>query len=125
MKHKEDCFLRKNDIIKKMKYLLEDIKYYGLFKTIKYAYQRVVRGYDERIYWSFGDYLFQFLDPLEEFCQKELKNESIGFNSKRKLIYKTTLEKIMLFKKADYKVENIKAQEMWKYIGENMMWYWN
>ena len=43
----------------------------NIFREIKYAYQRVVRGYDERILWGFDSYLEQIIPAIKEFCKKE------------------------------------------------------
>ena len=52
----------------------EEIKNYGLFRAVKYVWQRAVRGYDEKIFWGFGGYFSTFAEPLKKFCEKELKH---------------------------------------------------
>jgi len=109
-----------------MKYLLSDIKYYGLLKTIKYAYQRAVHGYDETIYWEFDSYFIQFLEPLKKFCRDNITNSEV--DKMRTTIFLTTLEKIKAFEEMDYKDQFKKPNaesKMWIYIAEHIGWYWD
>ena len=48
-----------------------------LLREIKWAYQRAVHGYDERIMWGFAGYLNDFIPPLKEFCEQELTDKEI------------------------------------------------
>lgn len=106
--------------------MFEEIKIYGLFKSIKYAWQRVVRGYDQRIMWGFSDYFNQCLPALKIFCQKEI--ESDKYNPERMEVYKETLKRIEAFEKMSdvnyYKHPN-EESELWKYVGEHIGWYWD
>lgn len=44
-------------------------------REVKYAYQRVRYGYDERIKWEFDSYFSQFIPPLKEFCNESKKQK--------------------------------------------------
>ena len=44
------------------------------FLPVKYAYQRVVRGYDDRLFWSLADYV----DPMIVAHVKYLREEGCG-----------------------------------------------
>ena len=44
-----------------------------MIKEIKWAYQRVVRGYDDRIYWGMDEYFSQFIPAIKKFCENELE----------------------------------------------------
>ena len=95
------------------------------FREIKYAYQRVKYGYDDRIQWNFDSYFHQFIKPMKEFCEERLK-ETI--DEKRIEIFSTTLELIQKYEvmeDGDYYKENNQTDEMWAYIGKNLRWYWS
>ena len=103
-----------------------------IIREIKYAYQRVRYGWDSRIKWGFDSYFSQFIPPLKEFCEEELKkignsSEFVG-SEERKKIYKTTLDLIYAFEnmpdESFYKGYN-EIDKMWEYIGKNLRWYWN
>lgn len=107
--------------------MIQEIKIYGLFKTIKYAYQRVVYGYDERIMWGFSDYFNQIIPALKKFCEKQIPGNE-EYNSDRVAVYKRTLELIDTFEKMpdkDYWNHPNAESELWKFVGENIGWYWN
>lgn len=105
--------------------MLNDIKYLGFLKTIKYAYQRVVRGYDDRIYWELDGYFDKFVDPIKKFCEEALKETA---DEKRIEIFSTTIRLIEEYKKMDY-VDNYKSnnqtEALWSYVGKNIRWYWD
>lgn len=105
----------------------EEIKIHGLFKSIKYAWQRAVRGYDERIMWGFSDYFNQCIPALKEFCEKEIP-ENEEYNPDRVAIYKKTLELITAFEKMpseNYWKHPNEESELWKFVGEHIGWYWD
>lgn len=95
-------------------------------KEIKWAYQRVVKGYDDRIMWEFDSYFEQFIPAIEKFCKIELGSEEIEFNPKRKKIFKDTLK---IINDINTTRSCIKREEMlsnlWKYFGANIGYYWN
>lgn len=99
----------------------------NILHEIKWAYQRVLRGYDDRVYWAFEDYFTQVLPALKDFCQQQLKTENIDLNPKRQEVYKQTLEYISAY-------ENETYEEMWtnknlstllEYVGKNIGTYWD
>ncbi len=94
------------------------------FREIKYAYQRVRYGFDERLYWEFESYFAQFIPPLKQFCEDEYDPEN---NLKRSEIYKTTLELIDIWEKQTYEEiwDGKKTTELWEYFGKNITYYWN
>ena len=100
-----------------------------ILREIKYAYQRVVRGYDERIFWEFDSYFSQFISPLKKFCEKELSDvEHMNYNSKRKKIYSKMIELIKEFNESDYKdfykYPNTESK-LWEYFGKHIGYFWN
>lgn len=42
---------------------------------IKWAWQRVVRGYDDRLFWSMSEYL----DPMVVAVAKRLREDGVGY----------------------------------------------
>ncbi|MFA6315541.1 MAG: hypothetical protein WC648_04205 [Candidatus Paceibacterota bacterium] len=101
----------------------------SFLNEIKYAYQRVVRGYDERIGWSFDSYFDQFIPPLKKFCQKQLSKEYIKeYNKDKVRIFKKTLDLIAKYETRNdldwYKHPNIYSR-LWKYVGEHISYYWD
>lgn len=63
-------------------------------RVIKWAYQRVRRGYDDRIFWGFGEYFDKFYTPLQEFCERAVENnEGFPAESKHLVVATQMLEK--------------------------------
>ncbi len=98
-----------------------------MFQELKYKFQRAFRGYDETIKWDFLGYFQQFIKPLKEFCEQELKDIHPD-NKKMIEVFTETLKRIKDYEEADqedfYKVDS-KENLLWKYIGENLSYYWN
>lgn len=100
-----------------------------ILNEIKWAYQRVRRGYDDTIYWGLEDYLRQIIPAIEEFCLRNLKEkELMKLNPKRKEIFGKTIKLIKDFRRMPYK-DNFKRpnqiSKLWSYVGENIMWFWD
>lgn len=100
-----------------------------LIRKIKFAYQRVVRGYDDSIEWGFDDY-FQsvFVPALKNFCEKELADkEKMKLNPHRKDVFESTLYLIKDLENEEYvdmfSGEGIKR--LAKYFANNINIYWN
>ena len=96
-----------------------------MIKEIKYAYQRVVRGYDDRIYWDMGAYFSQFIPAIKEFCEHESECCDKYVNENRFKVYKETLKLIKKVDKSSYENIDKNIQSFWKYFGENIGYYWN
>jgi hypothetical protein len=100
----------------------------NILREIKYAYQRVRYGFDERIYWELDSYFEQFIPAIKKFCENELAEEWIDFNPKRKKVFKRTLKLIKELEepKAEkafgYEAE---IERLWSYVGGNITIYWN
>lgn len=94
-------------------------------KEIKWAWQRVKRGYDDRIFWEFDSYFYQFLPAIREFCENELKDTQDG---RRKEIYTETLRLLKELEEMStedwYKNDN-QITRFWEYFGQNITIYWN
>jgi hypothetical protein len=94
---------------------------------IKYAYQRVVRGYDDRIFWDIQGYFSDFIPAIKEFCEERLSEEQalvMTFNPHRKEVYEKTLELL-----EDLKNETpygyVKKHNFWSYFGANIAYFWS
>lgn len=96
-----------------------------MIKEIKYAYQRVVRGYDDRIYWDMGAYFSQFIPAIKEFCENELECCDKYLNENRFKVYKETLKLIKKVDKSTCKNIDKNIQSFWRYFGENIGYFWN
>jgi hypothetical protein len=99
-----------------------------MINQIKWAYQRVFRGYDDRIFWGFEEYLDYVVPAIQVFCEEELKTEEIGFNRKREQVFKKTLKLINDYYNMDikgYYSNNNSSNKLWKYFGENIGYFWN
>ena len=101
----------------------------NIFREIKYAYQRVVRYYDDRIFWEFDSYFYSFLPAIKKFCQDELKDVGIMENNpKRKEVFTHTLELAEKLEKMPpehfFDCPN-EETDFWEYFGKNITIYWN
>lgn len=105
-----------------------------LFNELKWAYQRVRYGYDDRIYWGFREYFDQFLDPLKKFCKQYATEEQKELNPERYKIYTKTIKLIdeleverinALQETESYFVWEKKKDILWNYIGKHISWYWD
>ena len=104
-----------------------------IIKEVKYVYQRVRYGYDERIKWKFDSYFSQFIPSLKEFCieticEEESKKMNIDRNEKRIRICYHTLDLIYDFENMpdeSFLKEYNEIDKMWEYIGKNLRWFWS
>ena len=96
-----------------------------MIREIKWAYQRVVRGYDDRIYWGMDEYFSQFIPAIKKFCENELECYDKYLNEDRFKVYKETLKLIKKVDKSTCKNIDKNILSFWKYFGENIGYYWN
>lgn len=99
-----------------------------MLKSIKWAYQRVKYGYDDRIYWGFEDHLQIIIMPLKKFCEEQLKLDHIQkFNPDRVEVYMETLRRIEALEELSSEaIEwSKKSAELWGYFGANIGFYWD
>lgn len=100
-----------------------------LLRKIKWAYQRVTRGYDDTIYWGFNGYFCQFIPAIELFCKNYLSDkEHSKLNPGRVKIYKHMISLIESFRKHNYNDQfeypNSESR-MWEYFGKNIGAFWD
>ena len=97
-----------------------------IFNEIKWGYQRVVRGYDDRIFWGVDGYFEQFLHPIKQFCENYLTHDCCELNPERKNVMLKTIKLINIYNNLDYTDFDCKdAQKMWEHIGKHLTWYWD
>lgn len=100
-----------------------------ILKKIKWAYQRIIKRYNERIFGEFDSYFNQFIPAIQYFCTEELKEEYIHLNPKRKEIFTTTLQLIKNVKKEENNFypdqPSISTSKFWEYFGKHIEYYWN
>lgn len=107
-----------------------------MLNNIKWAYQRVVRGYDDRIYWGFDSYFIQMIPALKEFCENWLLFEYAELNPEKTKVMLKTLELITDYENPDMYTdkkfikyswinEDKKLAKLAKYFGQNINYYWD
>jgi Golgi nucleoside diphosphatase len=95
-----------------------------MFQKLKFAYQRVVRGYDDTIKWGFSTYFRQFIKPLKEFCEDELTHISLE-NDESIEVFKETLRLIKQYEERQDTYNPETEEALWRYVGDKLMFYWN
>lgn len=98
-------------------------------RTIKWAWQRLTRGYDDRVKWGFDEYFLQVMPALKEFCQEEIEIPCTKLlNPGRYAIFTETLEYIDAYEKMRledwYKGQNAVARLL-EFVGRNIGYYWD
>ena len=102
----------------------------NIFREIKWAYQRVVYGVDERIHWGFDGYLSSTMIPaLKIFCEDKLTDtEFCKWNPIKEDVFKEMLRLIKDFELNNYsdqfKDDNSEAK-MYEYFGRFIGYFWN
>lgn len=101
----------------------------NIIREIKWAWQRVVKGYDDRVFWDFSDYFMAVMPALRIFCEEELRKEESRLNPERTEIFKKTMELIDACQPAegffDFDEEQKAEDELLKYVGLHASWYWD
>lgn len=104
---------------------------------IKWAYQRVVQGYDDRVYWQFDSYFIQIIPALKKFCVNQLQDtQHMNLNGRRCEVYRKTLELIQEWETPDVRkegeftiydwtAEDKKLAKLAEYFGKNINIYWD
>ena len=83
-------------------------------RRVKWAWQRVTRGYDDTCMWSFDESLKIFIPPLKELCESDQLDEYAT-------IYSTTLKLITKWEKTQTDYD---YHKLWEYVGAHIAWYW-
>ncbi|MBI4029163.1 MAG: hypothetical protein HY376_02250 [Candidatus Blackburnbacteria bacterium] len=100
-----------------------------IYNEIKWAYQRVVRGYDDRVMWGLESYFAQVIPVIEKFCLENLANKHfVRLNPDRQIIFEKTLELLKEYQNMnpeDFFRHPNQESRLWSYIGENVGYFWD
>ena len=98
----------------------------NIFLEIKWAYQRVRYGFDDRIYWGFDSYFIQIIPALKTFCENELALPYIDLNPTRKKVFEDTVALIEKWDQRTYGVmSDQELSDLLAYVGQHISYYWN
>ena|SRR3990167_20164 len=111
-------------MLKGQKKMIRDI-----YNEVKWAYQRVKRGYDDTIMWGLEGYFEQAIPAIENFCVENLEDkEYMKLNPERQRIFSETIRLIQEFRQMkpedNYEHPN-QVSQLWSYIGENVGCFWD
>jgi len=92
-------------------------------QKIKWAYQRVMRNYDDRVFWGFDSEFLTYLKPIRQFCNQELKEDYMQMeeNKNRKEIFLKTLD---LLGNLELDKKN-STPKFWEHFGKNIEFFWD
>jgi hypothetical protein len=99
-----------------------------MFKEIKWAWQRVVRRYDDRIFWSFDSYFITMIEPLKKFCSEELADEKhMELNPERKSVFEETIKLIDIWEHEEYEAmfNGTNITKLATHFGKNINYFWD
>lgn len=97
-----------------------------MFNKIKWAWQRIVRGYDDRVNWGFDSYFMQVMPELRLFCEQNLVDKKLcKLNPKRAIVYRKTIKLIDEWKDDSSLTMDGKFQKLLAYVGKNVGYYWD
>lgn len=102
----------------------------NILDEIKWAWQRVVRGYDDRVFWGFDSYFITIIPALEEFCLNYLKlddGERARLNPERAEIFSQTIYLIQAFRSLEDKwpQSNDALDDLFGHVGKHLGYYWD
>lgn len=109
----------------------------NLYYTIKWAYQRTVRGWDDTATWGLDCHFIEvIIPPLEDLCRRSLQEMYVSKeNETRRQVYETTLDLIEDYKRLsdwdnvtdrwDSRKEDEALKTLAGYFAENIGWYWD
>lgn len=103
-----------------------------IFKRIKWAYQRVVRGWDDTALWALDDHFTEvIIPPLKKFCLQEIQSDGIEQMEKldpiRISVYQKTLEYIYLYENQTFEeeIEGKPLRRLASYFANHIGYYWD
>lgn len=99
----------------------------NILNEIKWAWQRVVRGYDDRVMWGLDEYFLQILEPLREFCMEWSSRDYAELNPDKLKIFAETVILIDEFRKVeDTFTPRLDAQsKLFEHVGKHVGYYWD
>ena len=99
-----------------------------MFNQIKWAYQRVVKGYDDRIYWGFDSVVYTIREPLKKFCEDWfLDREVARLNPGKTKVISRTLYLIEKWENEtnEESIYGTNMKKLAKHFGGNIGYYWD
>jgi len=99
-----------------------------MLNEIKWAWQRAVRGYDDRVNWGFNSYFLQVMPALKEFCTNYVNSENAHLNPERTKVFKKTIELIDEYENdvESWSItESLSSVKLLTYVGKHSGWYWD
>lgn len=100
-----------------------------MFRQIKWAWQRAIRGYDDSIYWGFDGYFADVIvPPLKKFCEEQLADkEFVRLNEREAEVYKETLKRIEALENESFEdmFNDVAITNLVTYFGQNIGCYWD
>lgn len=106
----------------------------NLYYTIKWAHQRMARGWDDTATWGLdGHFLDVVVPPLEKLCREQLQEMYVcKENETRRNVYETTLDLIEEYErlsnsweKEEWRKEDDALKSLARYFAENIGYYWD
>ena len=101
-----------------------------LYNRIRWAIQRVKRGWDDTALWGLDCHFEEtVIPPLKMFCEQwlEQENEIHRLNPERTRVYKETLSLIKKYEDQSYEdmLNGTNVKGIAKYFSENIGYYWD
>lgn len=99
----------------------------NILNQIKWAWQRVVRGYDDRVMWGLDAYFLAILDPLYEFCMEWASRDYAELNPEKLEVFANTVALIDDYREDQdtWRVSNEKCAILFEYVGKHINYYWD
>ena len=101
-----------------------------ILNEITWAYQRVVRGYDDRVFWGFEGYFITVIPALKWFCEKQLgTTATTELNPERHKIFTETLRLIKEWDVLPYwdtdGNNQSRVSKLLVYVCSNIEYFWD
>ena len=102
----------------------------NIYREVKWAWQRVVRGYDDRVFWGFDGYFMKIIPALEEFCTSYFAiddGERAKMNPERAAIFSETIYLIQAYRQVEdtWSEGDEALSHLFGYVGKNIGYYWD
>ena len=98
-------------------------------REIKWAWQRVFKGYDDTVFWDLDVYFLRIIPALKKWCEKELQGTAtLELNPNRHEVFTETIRLIEDWENMPY--ENMFSNEneenrLLEYLGKNIGFFWD
>lgn len=114
----------------------------NFFRPVLWAWQRVVRGYDDRIFWEFDSYFAMFIPAIRRFCVETLEHvedtdgtltETLNLLAEWEMVKSELCVESGKYDSRNYDAdlvyslmekESMYERRFWTYVGAHMQRYW-